>query len=73
MPVATATTGILDTVSLRALLGPQVTAALAMLIFPQGRTAVVFVLLCLAKQLAKNQLAVKLRGSHAENTRRGSE
>jgi hypothetical protein len=64
MPVATATTGIFDTVSLRALLGPQVTAELAMLIFPQGRKAVVFVLLSLAKQLAKNQLAVNLRGSH---------
>ena len=65
MPVATATTGILETASLRALLDPQVTAELAILIFPQGRKAVVFVLLSLAKQLAKNQLADNLRGSHA--------
>jgi hypothetical protein len=34
MPVATAMTGMLDTASLRALLGPQVTAELAMLICP---------------------------------------
>ena len=65
MPVATATTGILETASLRALLGPQATVELAILIFAKGRKAVVFVLLSLAKQLAKNQLAVNLRGSHA--------
>jgi hypothetical protein len=65
MPVATATTGILEKASLRALLGPQVTAELAMPIFPQGRKAVVFVLLSVAKQPAKNQLAINLRGSHA--------
>ena len=65
MPVATATTSILDTATLRALLGPQATAELTMLIFLQGRKAIVFVLLSLAKQLSKNQLAVNLRGSHA--------
>ena len=53
--MATATTDTLDTASLRALLGPQLTADQASLIFQQGQEAVVFALLCLAKQLAEKQ------------------
>lgn len=53
MPMPTATTDTLDTASLRALLGPQLTAEQAMLIFQQGQEAVVFALLSLAKQLVE--------------------
>jgi transposase len=54
-----ATTGMdsLDTASLQALLGPQLTAEQAALIFQQGQEAVVFALLTLAKQLAEKQAA----------------
>jgi transposase len=55
--MATATTDTLDTASLRALLGPRLTAEQASLIFQQGQEAVVFALLCLAKQLAERQAA----------------
>jgi transposase len=47
----------LDTASLQALLGPQLTAEQAALIFRQGQEAVVFALLTLAKQLAEKQAA----------------
>src|SRR5437764_11303632 len=57
MPMATATTDTCDTASLRVLLGPQLTAEQAMLIFHQGQEAVVFALLSLAKQLAERQPA----------------
>src|SRR5512147_1928888 len=53
--MATACTETLDTASLRALLGPQLTAEQAALIFQQGQEAVVFALLTLAKQLAEKQ------------------
>jgi transposase len=53
--MATATTDTPDTASLRALLGPQLTADQALLIFQQGQEAVVFALLCFAKQLAEKQ------------------
>lgn len=55
MDMATATMDTLDTASLRALLGPQLTAEQATLIFQQGQEAVVFALLCLAKQIAEKQ------------------
>lgn len=48
-------TDTLGTASLRALLGPQLTAEQAALIFQQGQEAVVFALLTLAKQLAEKQ------------------
>lgn len=51
--MATAGTDTLDTASLQALLGPQLTAEQATLIFQQGQDAVVFALLNLAKQLAE--------------------
>jgi transposase len=51
--MATTGTATLDTASLRALLGPQLTAEQAALIFQQGEEAVVFALLSLAKQLAE--------------------
>src|SRR5438105_3954222 len=51
--MATACTETLDTASLEALLGPQLTAEQAALIFQQGQEAVVFALLSLAKQLAE--------------------
>ena len=51
--MTTATADILDAASLRALLGPQLTAEQASLIFQQGQEAVVFALLSLAKQLAE--------------------
>src|SRR3954468_1444283 len=57
MPMATATTGTCDTASLRAMLGPQLTAEQAMLIYQQGQEAVVFALLALAKQLAEKPAA----------------
>jgi hypothetical protein len=53
--MATAAADTLDTASLRALLGPQLTAEQAALIFQQGQEAVVFALLSLAKQLAEKQ------------------
>jgi transposase len=55
--MATATTDTLDTASLRALLGPQLTAEQATLIFQQGQEAVVFALLSFARQLAEKQAA----------------
>ena len=45
----------LDAASLQALLGPELTAEQAALIFQQGQDAVVFALLTLAKQLAEKQ------------------
>jgi transposase len=57
MFMATATADTLDTASLRALLGPQLTAEQASLIFQQGQEAVVFALLSLAKQLAEKHPA----------------
>src|SRR6266853_1612994 len=45
----------LDTASLQALLGPDLTAEQAALIFQQGQEAVVFALLSLAKQLTEKQ------------------
>jgi transposase len=53
--MATKGTDTLDTASLQALLGPQLTAEQAALIFQQGQEAVVFALLTLAKQLAEKQ------------------
>ena len=53
--MVTAGTDTLDTASLRALLGPQLTVEQAALIFQQGQEAVVFALLTLAKQLAETQ------------------
>src|SRR6059058_128938 len=53
--MATAEADTLDTASLRTLLGPQMTAEQAALIFQQGQEAVVFALLTLAKQLAEKQ------------------
>src|SRR4051812_38958836 len=55
--MATAGSDTLDTASLQALLGPQLTAEQATLIFHQGQEAVVFALLSLAKQLAERQPA----------------
>jgi hypothetical protein len=55
--MATAGADTLDTAFLRALLGPQLTAEQAALIFQQGQEAVVFALLTLAKQLAEKQAA----------------
>ena len=57
MFMATAEADTLDSASLRALLGPQLTAEQAALIFQQGQEAVVFALLTLAKQLAETHLA----------------
>src|SRR5512143_255194 len=51
--MATAGTETLDTASLQALLGPQLTEEPARLISAQGADAVVFALLSLAKQLAE--------------------
>jgi transposase len=53
--MATSGTDTLDTAFLQALLGPQLTAEQATLIFQQGQEAVVFALLTLAKQLAEKQ------------------
>jgi transposase len=55
--MATAEADTLDTASLQALLGPQLTAEQAALIFQQGQEAVVFALLTLAKQLAEKPAA----------------
>jgi transposase len=51
--MATAGTDTLDTATLQAWLGPQLTEEQAALIFQQGEEAVVFALLTLAKQLAE--------------------
>ena len=51
--MATANSDTLDTASLRALLGPELTAEQARLIYEQGPEAVVFALLTLAKRLAE--------------------
>jgi transposase len=51
--MATTGTDTLDTASLQALLGPQLTAEQARLIYEQGPEAVVFALLTLAKRLAE--------------------
>jgi len=56
--MATAGTETLDTASLQALLGPQLTAEQARLIYEQGAEAVVFALLSLAKQVAERQVVV---------------
>src|SRR3954447_9075101 len=53
-PVGTDT---LDSATLQAMLGPQLTAEQATLIFQQGQEAVVFALLSLAKQLAEKRAA----------------
>ena len=55
MVMAITDTDNLDTAVLQALLGPQLTAEQAALIFQQGQEAVVFALLALAKQLAEKQ------------------
>ena len=55
--MATTGTDTLDTASLGALLGPQLTAAQATLIFPRGQEAVVFALLTLAKPLAEKPVS----------------
>jgi hypothetical protein len=59
--MATLGTDTLDTASLQALLGPQLTAEQAALIFQQGQEAVVFALLTLAKQLAEKRSAAPTR------------
>jgi transposase len=51
--MTTSGTDTLDPASLQVLLGPQLTAEQATLIFQQGQDAVVFALLSLAKQLAE--------------------
>src|SRR5687768_318038 len=53
--MATAAPETLDTASLQALLGPQLTEEQARLIYEQGADAVIFALLSLAKQLAEKQ------------------
>src|SRR5262249_32567392 len=60
--MATKGTDTLDAASLQALLGPQLTAEHALLIFQQGQEAVVFALLSLAKQLAEKQAATMTPG-----------
>src|SRR3954452_24137590 len=56
--MATSGTDTLDTASLQALLGPQLTAEQAAMIFQQGPEAVVFALMTLAMQLAEKRAAV---------------
>jgi transposase len=56
--MTTASVETLDAASLQALLGPRLTAEQAVLIFQQGRDAVVFALLSLAKQLAEKSVGV---------------
>src|SRR5215217_1527559 len=51
--MATAASDTLDTDSLQALLGPQLTAEQARMIYDQGPDAVVFALLTLAKRAAE--------------------
>ena len=53
--MVTAGADTLDTASLQALLGPNLTSEQAALIFRQGEEAVVFALLSLAKQLAEKR------------------
>src|SRR5438270_9804516 len=53
--MATAGTDTLDVASLQAMLGPELTAEQAALIFQQGQEAVVFALLTLTKLLAETQ------------------
>jgi hypothetical protein len=55
--MATTGSGTLDTASLRALLGPQLTAERARLIYEQGSEAVVLALLTLAKRPAEQSVA----------------
>jgi hypothetical protein len=57
--MATAGTETPDTASLEGLLGPQLTAEQAALIFQQGQEAVVFALLTLAKQVAEKPTAAQ--------------
>jgi transposase len=54
----TAGTDAPDQTALEAMLGPHLTADQAALIFEQGQEAVVFALLCLAKQLAQKSAVV---------------
>ena len=68
--MATAGTHTLDTASLQALLGPQLTAEQAALFFQQGQEAVVFALLTLAKQLAGKQVAPSMRGERLSGSLR---
>ena len=56
--MGTAGSNPFDTASMQALLGPQLTAEQAALIFQQGQEAVVFALLTFAKQLAEKQAIV---------------
>jgi transposase len=56
--MATAGTETLDTASLLALLGPQLTEEQARLIYEQGADAVVFALLALAKRLAPKPVPI---------------
>jgi hypothetical protein len=51
--MAATSTDILDAATLKAMLGPELTAEQAALIFQQGQEAVVFALLTLAKQLTE--------------------
>jgi hypothetical protein len=60
--MATKGTDTLDTGSLAPLLGPQLAAEQAKSIFLQGREAVVFALLSLAKQLAEKQASATTPG-----------
>ena len=55
--MASVGTDTLDTATLQAMLGPQLTAEQATLIFQQGQEVVVFALLGLAKQLAEKPAA----------------
>ena len=55
--MATTDSDTLDTASLQAMLGPQLTAVQARLIYEQGSEAVVFALLTLAKRLAEQSVA----------------
>lgn len=55
--MAATSTDTLDAAALQTLLGPQLTAEQAVLIFQHGQEAVVFALLTLAKQLAEKQAA----------------
>jgi transposase len=59
--MTTADTDTLDTTSLQALLGPQLTEEQARLIYEQGPDAVVFALLSLAKQLAEKSVGTSSR------------
>src|SRR3954453_2102563 len=63
--MATASTETLDTASLQALLGPQLTEEQVRLIYEQGADAVVFALLSPAKQLAEKQVVSTTPGPSA--------